>query len=326
MSHVPYPYHINVDQKTTSNAGTNGFNVNITGRLSINSSTHPDATNKTPSLTIGTSVLTDVMGSSHLSIMTSNLGIGTNNPTAFLDLITSSNTNIFNTFSNVIYNYSSNVLNSNIVITPNVVFYTSNGTLYSSNEDVITIYYFNESRIFTSNSNVYYTIKTDALSLKSDNKPFINIKHDGLVGIGTIAPISTLDVAGTLNIQSDATFLKNVFITSNLTVYGDGTIHGYFTNDSDRNIKRNILPISNALTKVKELTGYTFTRIDEGPNAQRSVGLIAQEVENVLPEAVRVNNQGIKGVAYGNMVALLVEAIKELSDKLDNLQIQTTQI
>ena len=326
VSHVPYPYHINVDQKTTSNAGTNGFNVNITGRLSINSSTHPDATNKTPSLTIGTSVLTDVMGSSHLSIMTSNLGIGTNNPTAFLDLITSSNTNIFNTFSNVIYNYSSNVLNSNIVITPNVVFYTSNGTLYSSNEDVITIYYFNESRIFTSNSNVYYTIKTDALSLKSDNKPFINIKHDGLVGIGTIAPISTLDVAGTLNIQSDATFLKNVFITSNLTVYGDGTIHGYFTNDSDRNIKRNILPISNALTKVKELTGYTFTRIDEGPNAQRSVGLIAQEVENVLPEAVRVNNQGIKGVAYGNMVALLVEAIKELSDKLDNLQIQTTQI
>ena len=52
----------------------------------------------------------------------------------------------------------------------------------------------------------------------------------------------------------------------------------------------------------------------------RLVGLIAQEVEKVLPEAVAQNNEGLKSVAYGNLVALLVECVKKQDERIDQLE------
>lgn len=60
----------------------------------------------------------------------------------------------------------------------------------------------------------------------------------------------------------------------------------------------------------------TFTRVDSG---ERQVGVIAQDVEKVLPEAVR-DGEEYKSVAYGNMVGLLIEAVKELSAQVEELK------
>jgi hypothetical protein len=80
---------------------------------------------------------------------------------------------------------------------------------------------------------------------------------------------------------------------------------------SDRRLKSDIEPITDALSKVIRLNGYTYMR--HGGDG-RETGVIAQEVQAVLPEAVSVSeNDGMLGVAYGNMVGLLIEAIKELS-------------
>ena len=87
---------------------------------------------------------------------------------------------------------------------------------------------------------------------------------------------------------------------------------------SDRNIKTNIEPISDALSKVSRIGGYTFTRTDGG--AERRTGVIAQEVQEVLPEAVYITENGTLTVAYGNMVGLLIEAIKDLKTRITELE------
>lgn len=95
-----------------------------------------------------------------------------------------------------------------------------------------------------------------------------------------------------------------------LTDAGDLTCDGDVTGTSDRRLKKNLRPITNALDKVMQLNGYTFERIGSD---DRRVGVIAQEVEQVLPEAVRRKPDGYRTVAYGNMIGLLIEAIKELA-------------
>lgn len=98
----------------------------------------------------------------------------------------------------------------------------------------------------------------------------------------------------------------NFIATGNVTAY------------SDENLKENIELIPNALEKLQTLRGVTYTRKDLDTN-DRHTGIIAQEVEKVLPEAVSTNEEGIKSVAYGNMVGLLIEAIKEQQKQIDSL-------
>lgn len=97
---------------------------------------------------------------------------------------------------------------------------------------------------------------------------------------------------------------------------GSLTCTGNITAYSDRSMKKDLEVIPSALSKVSALTGYNFTRIDSG---ERHTGLIAQDVQAVLPEAV-MESEGKLSVAYGNLVGLLVEAIKELKREIDGLK------
>jgi len=106
--------------------------------------------------------------------------------------------------------------------------------------------------------------------------------------------------------------------TSGIDVSGSIVADSTITASSDRRLKENIETIPNALEKVQAITGVTFDRNDL--EDLRQTGVIAQDVEAVLPEAVRENDEGIKSVAYGNMVGLLIEAIKELKAEIDELK------
>ena len=86
---------------------------------------------------------------------------------------------------------------------------------------------------------------------------------------------------------------------------------------SDRRLKTNVELLKNALDKMLLIHGYTYNRLADS-TGKRGVGVIAQEVKNVLPEAVFVDRpSGMLRVSYGNLVALLVEAIRELNHKVD---------
>jgi hypothetical protein len=98
---------------------------------------------------------------------------------------------------------------------------------------------------------------------------------------------------------------------------GSITSNSNITAFSDIRVKRDIQLIPDALEKVKSLRGVTFERTDL--NSARQTGLIAQEVQSVLPEAVLEGEDGMLSVAYGNMVGLLVEAVKAQQKQIDAL-------
>lgn len=101
---------------------------------------------------------------------------------------------------------------------------------------------------------------------------------------------------------------------------------GNVTAYSDISVKTNLERIPNALDKVMQINGYTYDRTDFVPDdvtgempETRQAGVVAQEVEKILPEVVS-GEEGNKAVAYGNMVSLLIEAIKEQQGQIEELK------
>jgi hypothetical protein len=96
---------------------------------------------------------------------------------------------------------------------------------------------------------------------------------------------------------------------------GDFTAAGNVTAYSDLKLKTDICTINNALDKVSKMRGVMFTRKDTGG---RGTGVIAQEIKEVLPEVV-IGDETLS-VAYGNIVGVLIEAIKELKAEIAELK------
>lgn len=102
-----------------------------------------------------------------------------------------------------------------------------------------------------------------------------------------------------------------------LTVDGSGnlTASGNITSNSDARLKLEIETIESALSTVEALRGTRFLM-----NGKRQIGVVAQEVQAVLPEVVLENEDGYLSVAYGNLTAVLIEAVKELSAEVTMLK------
>ncbi len=142
------------------------------------------------------------------------------------------------------------------------------------------------------------------------------------VGIGTTSPSYKLDVVGDSRITSGS---LGVGVAPNATdgrIDASNDIVAYST--SDQRLKENVTPIENALEKVKTLTGVEFDWKEETAHVHgyhgHDVGIIAQDVQAVLPEAVRTNDSGYLSVRYEKMIALLIEANKELAARVELLE------
>jgi len=112
------------------------------------------------------------------------------------------------------------------------------------------------------------------------------------------------------------TFTANQSLDTSSSVTFSTVTAANFNTTSDRNTKTDITPISGAVSKVQQLGGYSFTFKDSG---EKSSGVIAQEVQAVLPELVQEGGEGHLTVQYGNMVGLWSEAIKEQQAQIDAL-------
>ena len=119
--------------------------------------------------------------------------------------------------------------------------------------------------------------------------------------------------------------------------YNDGAIEIYLNTSgvwtvSDKNKKENIVKIENAGYKISQLNGYTYNyklKHDEkrkGDNPVISSGLLAQELETVLPEAVQSNDYGEKFVNYSSVIPLLIEGMKEQNTKIEELEKQIQEL
>jgi hypothetical protein len=140
-----------------------------------------------------------------------------------------------------------------------------------------------------------------SLAFKTGNTERVRIlAANGYVGLGTTAPSVRLDVVGDIKATGDVIAFST----------------------SDSRLKQDLTPISGALDKVSQLNGYTFTWNNELQQARtgKSVGVIAQEVERILPELVVDRENGFKAVDYEGLVPVLIEAIKELKTELETLK------
>jgi hypothetical protein len=125
--------------------------------------------------------------------------------------------------------------------------------------------------------------------------------------------IGLLNNAGSWGFKMDSS--GNCTATGNVTAY------------SDIRIKENVRTVDNALEKVKSMRGVYFDRKDTG---KASVGVIAQEIEEILPEVVETTDtrteekpdalEDLKTVSYGNIVGVLIEAIKDQQKQIDELK------
>ena len=134
----------------------------------------------------------------------------------------------------------------------------------------------------------------------------------------------TDDLTGVIFSASDISGIPILEVNSNgvvtiddtLNVYGDVT--AYFS--SDERLKDNVTPISDSVEKIKQIGGYEFDWNDLSKNTGHDVGVIAQEVEKVLPEVVTTRSDGFKAVKYDRLTVLLIEANKELIKRVEELE------
>lgn len=137
----------------------------------------------------------------------------------------------------------------------------------------------------------------------------VRITSSGRVGIGTTAPAVLLHVSGTLRVQNGSVVTCNI---------GTGT--GATSCTSDARLKKDVTPIADSLEKIAQLKGVTFQwKASDAPKGQH-LGVIAQDVEKVFPQAVDTQENGYKTVDYAVLVAPLIEAVKELKSQNEDLR------
>ena len=143
-----------------------------------------------------------------------------------------------------------------------------------------------------------------------------SITSSSIFASGTLQSGNTT-ITGFANLSSTLTVGGNTVITDGkLTVNGDIITTGSLDSTSDARVKTNIRPINNALDLVLSLEGVVYDRTDT--HHKNQMGLIAQQILPYVPEVVNGNEQEGYTVSYPNLVALLVEAIKDLNKKINN--------
>ena len=145
-------------------------------------------------------------------------------------------------------------------------------------------------------------------AVNTANDVVMTLRDNGNVGIGTEAPTEKLDVNGK--------------IATNEVV-----------GRSDMRYKKNVNTITNALNKVTQMRGvyYHWDREkfpEKGFSKNRTIGVIAQEIEKVLPEVVTTDatKEGYKAVNYAKLSAVLIEAIKQQQQQIETLQKEVKQL
>ena len=205
-----------------------------------------------------------------------------------------------------------NVING----TFNLTSITQVGTLRSLNVSTNI----SASNIFTSNVTIYNTLFTSNISPINTTITIGNQRTNTFIsGNAIIGQNTTLNTSNAvLYVNGIGSFSSNVNIRGRLITFGNiGSI-------SDKTIKTDLIQINSPLDKIDKLTGYTYIRTDIKTNeySERETGLIAQDVNEVLPEAVykNVDYDNLLTISYGNMAGLWVEAFKEMRAEINALK------
>ncbi len=250
-----------------------------------------------------------------------NVGIGTNNPSAPLEVSTSSlipqgsssinlkgdnNTERFQVTSGMDAGFQTGVYGGSFSSMTAVTAGRALGFFLAGGYDGTNPYFYNYAGMaifsdenFTSiahGSSIRFSTTNLGSAVRTDK---VTISANGNIGIGTSSPTALLHVAGTA-----------------------GNTSGTWSNLSDEKLKKNIFDYKGSLEKVLNLRPVSFEWKEnkEGRTAGRHIGFIAQEVEKVFPEWVSTMSDGNKWMTPEGMNAVLVQSIRELKERHDSVK------
>lgn len=250
----------------------------------------------------------------------------------------------------------------------------SNKLFIANNEISPLIYGEFDNRKLRFNGNVGINTDDGSIKLYSFDDA-VSGDNPAVLGIHNITPyygIGVKGVGGWIGVKGESTLAGSFASygvwgsasggTTNYGVYGDAyggtawagyfngnvSATGYITAPSDRNLKKNILPMSGSLKKILGLQGVTYEWKSESELSSASLrksvgikeadkqsfnfpkgtqlGVIAQDVEKILPELVHTDADGLKSVDYIKMIPLLIEAIKEQQKEIEDLKAQVKSL
>ena len=242
-----------------------------------------------------------------------NVGIGTSSPNYKLDVngdIALKGTSVFN-------------LNSAALTIGDTAGTDSVTTLkLTTAGDSTTVYLDDDGNVGINTATPSYNLTVDSgtndigiLTASSDSGSYVGFLDNAtstIPKIGAVGNKLILDASQYVGIKrTDPSYALDV----SGTIRATGDVIAY----SDARVKENVETIPNALDKVKAMRGVGYNKIGE---QKRSIGVIAQEMIEVMPEVVSQDEQGMYSVAYGNLVGVLVEAMKEQQKQIDELKAQ----
>jgi hypothetical protein len=306
----------------------NTINLNTTNiTTSVLQTTNDISTNITTSTLNVTTGITTGSIYGNIAIMTTGNFINSIT-TGALNTINLNTTNITTSVLQTTNDISTNITTSTLNVSTGI----TTGSIYGNNA------------VFTNGNFINYL----NASFNSNTIGSL-ITTNGNVGIGSSSPGFKLDVYGDINFSGNLykngilfsgggggggenvwsiDNNNNIFYTSGnvgigttsptykLVVDGDVYATGDVIAFSDERLKTNISTISDALNKVEYMRGVNYTMKNTG---KRNIGVIAQEIKEILPEVIAEKEEYL-GVSYGNIVGVLIEAIKELSQKVKELE------
>ena len=163
---------------------------------------------------------------------------------------------------------------------------------------------------------------TPHLSLSTSGANYAALRFNNL-DTSSFWDISGSDYAGNRQIVFYYNGFGSVFT---LTSDGYAILARTLTQNSDIRLKKNIIPLQHALSKITQLNGYTYQWKMESSDTSQQIGVIAQEVQKLFPELVKEDNKGILSVNYSGLIPVLIESIKEQQKEIEKLRDVKTEL
>ncbi|HXH29468.1 MAG TPA: tail fiber domain-containing protein [Bacteriovoracaceae bacterium] len=279
-----------------SNLSANAMVLYPSGKLAINTSSNTNNFTVNGNMSVGMSYM-NIAAPTNGAIIQGNVGIGTSAPAMALDV----RGNLASTTAGSAPFPGGSSLPGIVSLDTSNAFYPSLKMKGGSAiESVIT-------------ANTTSGTFTDGFSYNALNHNFLAggsirmlIRADGNVGIGLTNPGYKLDVVGDINASGSVRSAGSALT-------------------SDIRLKENLIPVQDSLKRLSELKAYNYYWKDKKKfGDKKQLGLVAQEVEKVFPEAVMKGNDGFLAVSYANLVAPLIESVKELYGQSLALYVRVT--
>jgi hypothetical protein len=295
----------NVTVNTGSGGTTNTGSLLTTASISLNTITFTKGDGSTFNITVNTGSATTVSTASLLttaSISTNIITFTKGDGSTFPITIASSSYAVTSSYSlsSLSSSYSSYSENSGLAA---YATNAGNATTAATASNASGIF-----NAITNNTNDYILTATGGTTINGES----NLRFDGsaLKVTGSVAISSSLAVG---NVTPSAT-VGRIDASNDVVAYST----------SDFRLKENITPILNPIAKIEAIGGYTFDWKPEHKDLHgfegRDIGVIAQEIEVIMPEIVTMRDSGYKAVKYEKIVPLLIEAIKDLQKQVDELK------